>query len=181
MNSAAKVRESSTQTIAVSVPRLDEEVKQKRADRYRLLVFTEILLSFTDTDGDNIRLQKEGIAINEYVNDKLEIRSMQYFDIDVQARSYHDPTGRGWFRPSEDVPRIVRKRDLMFLERDFLARCLMIVCGLTESSAYQVMMTAHTEGMAVVGTYAFETAELYCAGLKAKGLSADIVPVEDGD
>ena len=38
MNSAAKVRESSTQTIAVSVPRLDEEVKQKRADRYRLLV-----------------------------------------------------------------------------------------------------------------------------------------------
>ena len=53
-------------------------MKQKRADRYRLLVFTEILLSFTDTDGDNIRLQKEGIAINEYVNDKLEIRSMQY-------------------------------------------------------------------------------------------------------
>ena len=34
--------------------------------------------------------------------------------------------------------RIVRKRDLMFLERDFLARCLMTVCGLTESSAYQV-------------------------------------------
>lgn len=39
-------------------------------------------------------------------------------------------------------------------------------------------MKAHTEGVAVVGTYDFETAETYCAGLKAKGLSADIIPVE---
>ncbi|CAE7465871.1 clpS [Symbiodinium natans] len=177
------VRETSTQTptFSVSVPRLQDQARQKRADRYRLLVFTEVLLSFTDTDGDNIRLQKEGVAINEYVNDRLEIRRMQYFDIDVKARSYHDPTGRGWFRSTEDVQALVRKRDLMFLERDFLARCLMTVCGLKESSAYQVMMKAHTEGTAVVGTYDFETAEMYCAGLKAKGLSADILPVEDGD
>lgn len=54
----------------------------------------------------------------------------------------------------------------------------MTVCGLSESNAYQVMMRAHQEGLAVVGTYDFETAETYCSGLKGKGLSADIVPVE---
>ncbi len=162
---------------------------------------------------------------------------MEYFDIYEQARTYHDPTGRGAFRASEDVAGLVRKRDLMFMARDFVAKSLMTVCGLTESNAYQVgpmverdgehgmeltykwfdiphlfvifwcginknlvallgckcwirlhhvtslhvfqvMMKAHTEGVAVVGTYDFETAETYCAGLKAKGLSADIIPVE---
>ena len=62
---------------------------------------------------------------------------MEYFDIDENARSYHDPTGRGWFRASENVSELVRKRDLMFIERDFVARCLMTVCALKESSAYQ--------------------------------------------
>lgn len=62
-----------------------------------------------------------------YVNDQLEIRNMQYFDIDLRARSYHDPTGRGRFRPPEDVEALVRKRDLMFLERDFLARRVLIL------------------------------------------------------
>lgn len=173
---------------------------------------------------------------------------MEYFDIYEQARTYHDPTGRGSFRASEDVAGLVRKRDLMFMARDFVAKSLMTVCGLKESNAYQVgpmaerdgehgigltylngltfgiyriiiinifgifsydginkdlatvhcvsvykcwirlhhtslhvfqvMMKAHTEGVAVVGTYDFETAETYCAGLKAKGLSADIIPVE---
>ena len=71
------------------------------------------------------------------VNDRLEIRRMEYFDIDEKARSYHDPTGRGWFRASENVSELVRKRDLMFIERDFVARCLMTVCALKESNAYQ--------------------------------------------
>ncbi|CAJ1358640.1 unnamed protein product [Effrenium voratum] len=164
--------------VAAPKATVEEETRQKRADQYRLLLFTEVLMSFTDTDGDNIRLQKEGMFVNEYVNDRLEIRRMEYFDIDEKARSYHDPTGRGWFRSSEDVAELVRKKELMFIERDFLARCLMTVCGLKESSAYQVMMQAHTEGVAVVGTYAFETAETYCAALNAKGLSAEIVPVD---
>lgn len=174
------VKESPT-VLAAPAVNVEEEVRQKRADQYRLLIFTEVLIFFTDTDGDQIRIQKDGVSVNEYVNDRLEIRSMEYFDIDEKARTYHDPTGRGAFRPSEDVQGLVRKRDLMFLERDFLARCLMTVCSLKESTAYQVMMKAHTEGMAVVGVYDFETAETYCAGLKAKGLSADIIPVDSGD
>lgn len=35
----------------------------------------------------------------------------------------------------------------------------MTICLLKEGDAYQVMMKAHKEGVAVVGTYAFETAE----------------------
>eukprot|EP00425_Heterocapsa_triquetra_P039295 CAMPEP_0195084442 /NCGR_PEP_ID=MMETSP0448-20130528/25124_1 /TAXON_ID=66468 /ORGANISM="Heterocapsa triquestra, Strain CCMP 448" /LENGTH=173 /DNA_ID=CAMNT_0040117753 /DNA_START=1 /DNA_END=522 /DNA_ORIENTATION=+ len=65
-------------------------------------------------------------------------------------------------------------------KREFVARCLMTICLLKEGDAYQVMMKAHKEGVAVVGTYKFETAEAYCEGCKAQGLSVDIIPV-DGD
>ena len=127
-------------SIAIPAARPEAEVRQKRADQYRLLIFTEILISFTDTDGDHLRIQKDGVSINEYVNDRLEIRNMEYFDIDPKTRTYHDPTGRGAFRETDDVQQLIRKRDLMFLERDFLARCLMTVCSLKESAAYQVAL-----------------------------------------
>eukprot|EP00435_Cladocopium_sp_Y103_P045773 s1743_g13.t1 len=66
-------------------------------------------------------------------------------------------------------------------KREYVARCLMTICLLKEGDAYQVMMKAHKEGVAVVGTYAFETAEAYCEGLKAQGLSVDIIPVDKDD
>lgn len=65
-------------------------------------------------------------------------------------------------------------------KREFVARCLMTVCLIKEGDAFQVMMKAHKDGVGIVGTYQFETAEAYCEGLKAKGLSVDIIPV-DGD
>uniref|UniRef100_A0A7S0ASR3 Adaptor protein ClpS core domain-containing protein n=1 Tax=Pyrodinium bahamense TaxID=73915 RepID=A0A7S0ASR3_9DINO len=64
-------------------------------------------------------------------------------------------------------------------KREFVARCLMTICLLKEKDAYQVMMKAHTEGVAVVGTYQFETAEAYCEGLKTKGLTVDIIAADD--
>eukprot|EP00931_Biecheleriopsis_adriatica_P078670 TRINITY_DN52097_c0_g1_i1.p1 TRINITY_DN52097_c0_g1~~TRINITY_DN52097_c0_g1_i1.p1 ORF type:complete len:197 (-),score=36.32 TRINITY_DN52097_c0_g1_i1:46-588(-) len=66
-------------------------------------------------------------------------------------------------------------------KREFVARCLMTICLLKEGDAYQVMMKAHKEGVAVVGTYSFETAEAYCEGLKTQGLSVDILPVDKDD
>jgi len=63
-------------------------------------------------------------------------------------------------------------------KREFVARCLMTICLLKESDAYQVMMKAHKDGVAIIGTYQFETAEAYCEGLKAKGLTVDIIPLE---
>merc|ERR1712007_113508 len=136
---------------------------------------------FTDTDGDHIQIQKDGICINEYVNGSLTVRNMVFFDIDVRARKYRDRGGHGYFRVGEDLQELVRKRDAMFIEREYVARCLMTVCLLKEADAYQVMMKAHADGVAVVGTYLFETAETYCARLKAKGLSANIIPVDNAD
>ncbi|CAK0799169.1 unnamed protein product, partial [Prorocentrum cordatum] len=66
-------------------------------------------------------------------------------------------------------------------KREYVSRCLMLVCSLAERDAYRTMMTAHTEGSAVVGTYSFELADLYCGSLKEKNISADIIPVDDGD
>lgn len=63
-------------------------------------------------------------------------------------------------------------------KREFVARCLMTICLLKESDSYRVMMKAHTDGVAVVGTYAFETAEAYCEGLRVKGLTVDISAVD---
>lgn len=63
-------------------------------------------------------------------------------------------------------------------KREFVARCLMTICLLKESDSYQVMMKAHKEGVAIIGVYQFETAEAYCEGLKAKGLTVDIIPLE---
>lgn len=76
---------------------------------------------------------------------------MEYFDIYEQARTYHDPTGRGSFRASEDVAGLVRKRDLMFMARDFVAKSLMTVCGLKESNAYQVGPMAERDGEHGIG------------------------------
>mmetsp|Transcript_6877 Transcript_6877/g.14180 ORF Transcript_6877/g.14180 Transcript_6877/m.14180 type:complete len:263 (-) Transcript_6877:90-878(-) len=179
---ALPVREASVKT-AVAIPgaKAEEETRQRRADQYRLLLFSELTISFTDTDGDHIRIQKDGVCINEYVNGSLDVRNMAYFRIDASARTYRDPGGHGRFRAEENVQELVRKRDLMFMDREFVARCLITVCLLKEADAYQVMMKAHTDGFAVVGTYQFETAEAYCEGLKAKGLSADIIPVDNSE
>eukprot|EP00568_Trieres_chinensis_P007115 CAMPEP_0183307008 /NCGR_PEP_ID=MMETSP0160_2-20130417/15426_1 /TAXON_ID=2839 ORGANISM="Odontella Sinensis, Strain Grunow 1884" /NCGR_SAMPLE_ID=MMETSP0160_2 /ASSEMBLY_ACC=CAM_ASM_000250 /LENGTH=147 /DNA_ID=CAMNT_0025470499 /DNA_START=296 /DNA_END=740 /DNA_ORIENTATION=+ len=64
--------------------------------------------------------------------------------------------------------------------REFVARCLVQIVGLTEFDAYQTMMHAHQNGIAVVGRYVYERAELYHDGLKENGIICDLVPVEEG-
>eukprot|EP00521_Asterionellopsis_glacialis_P000908 CAMPEP_0195263384 /NCGR_PEP_ID=MMETSP0706-20130129/10279_1 /TAXON_ID=33640 /ORGANISM="Asterionellopsis glacialis, Strain CCMP134" /LENGTH=110 /DNA_ID=CAMNT_0040317567 /DNA_START=331 /DNA_END=663 /DNA_ORIENTATION=+ len=64
-------------------------------------------------------------------------------------------------------------------KREFVARCLTEITGLSDSSAYQVMMQAHNFGLATVGRYAFEMAELYYEQLREQGLSVDMIPVDD--
>merc|ERR1712085_40111 len=58
-------------------------------------------------------------------------------------------------------------------KREFVAKCLMVICLLKEGDAYEVMMKAHREGVGVVGTYNYEKAEAYCEGLKAKDSNGD--------
>ncbi|GMI23075.1 hypothetical protein TrCOL_g8135 [Triparma columacea] len=64
-------------------------------------------------------------------------------------------------------------------KREYVARCLMETCGLSEGQAFQIMMNAHQNGAAVVGTYAFEQAELYYQSLRGAGLTVDMVKVGD--
>jgi ATP-dependent Clp protease adaptor protein ClpS len=64
-------------------------------------------------------------------------------------------------------------------KREFVAMCLSKIAGLTDGQAYQVMMQAHKQGVAIVGRYDLERAELYRNSFSENGLSSDMIPVED--
>lgn len=63
--------------------------------------------------------------------------------------------------------------------REHVARSLVQVTGLSEMQAYQTMMQAHQNGIAVVGRWVYEVAEMYHDALKNKGIVCDIVPVDE--
>lgn len=55
---------------------------------------------------------------------------------------------------------------------------LEVVNSLTQPQAVEIMMEAHTNGIALVITCVQEHAEFYCEGLKSKGLTSTIEPDE---
>jgi ATP-dependent Clp protease adaptor protein ClpS len=63
--------------------------------------------------------------------------------------------------------------------REHVSRSLVQITGLTELMAYQTMMQAHQNGIAAVGRWCFEIAEMYNERLKENGIVSDIVPVEE--
>lgn len=63
--------------------------------------------------------------------------------------------------------------------REHVARALVQVTGMSEIGAYQTMMTAHQNGIAVVGRWVYEVAEMYHDALKKNGIVCDLVPVEE--
>jgi ATP-dependent Clp protease adaptor protein ClpS len=62
--------------------------------------------------------------------------------------------------------------------REHVARCLVRVIGLSETAAYNTMMQAHQHGIAVVGAWVFERAEMYYEALKQSGIICDLNPVD---
>eukprot|EP00611_Tribonema_gayanum_P023240 TRINITY_DN484_c0_g1_i1.p2 TRINITY_DN484_c0_g1~~TRINITY_DN484_c0_g1_i1.p2 ORF type:complete len:259 (-),score=75.35 TRINITY_DN484_c0_g1_i1:731-1507(-) len=62
--------------------------------------------------------------------------------------------------------------------REYVARALVQVTGVTESNAYEIMISAHTNGMSLVGIWHSELAELYSDQLKSRGLISEIFPVD---
>lgn len=52
------------------------------------------------------------------------------------------------------------------------------VAGMTQPQAVNIMMEAHTNGLALVITCALEHAEFYCQTLKSHGLTSTIEPDE---
>lgn len=63
--------------------------------------------------------------------------------------------------------------------REHVARSLVQVTGMSEMDAYQTMMQAHLNGLATVGRYIYEVAEMFHDALKKNGIVCDIVPVEE--
>jgi ATP-dependent Clp protease adaptor protein ClpS len=63
--------------------------------------------------------------------------------------------------------------------REHVARALVQVTGMSENGAYQTMMQAHQNGIAVVGRWVYEIAEMYHDALKKNGIVCDLVPVEE--
>lgn len=63
--------------------------------------------------------------------------------------------------------------------REHVARSLVQVTGMPEMDAYQTMMQAHQNGIAVVGRWVYEVAEMYHDALKKNGIVCDIVPVDE--
>lgn len=63
--------------------------------------------------------------------------------------------------------------------REHVARSLVQVTGLSELQAYQTMMQAHHNGIAVVGRWVYEVAEMFHDALKKKGIVCDIIPVDE--
>jgi len=64
-------------------------------------------------------------------------------------------------------------------KREFVAMCLSKIVGLSDGQAYQVMMQAHQNGLAVVGRFDLERAELYRDQLRDHALVVDMIPVEE--
>lgn len=63
--------------------------------------------------------------------------------------------------------------------REHVARSLVEVTGMSEMLAYQTMMQAHQNGIAVVGRWPYEVAEMYHDALRKNGIVCDLVPVEE--
>ena len=90
-------------------------------------------------------------------------------DADVDARDDSD-RDRGW---------LVRLYNDPMNKREFVAKCLTEITGLGDGEAYGVMMKAHQTGIAVIGNYHRELAELHKARLSGEGLFVDMVPADD--
>lgn len=60
--------------------------------------------------------------------------------------------------------------------REHVARSLVQITGLSEANAYSTMMQAHQNGMAVVGQWVYEIAEMYHDRLRDNGIICDLVP-----
>ncbi|KAL3772486.1 hypothetical protein ACHAWU_000048 [Discostella pseudostelligera] len=86
---------------------------------------------------------------------------------DTQSDASKD---RGW---------LVRLYNDPMNKREFVSRCLMEICGLGDGQAYSVMMQAHQNGIAVIGNYPRELAEMYKVKLSGEGLFVDMVPADD--
>ena len=98
------------------------------------------------------------------------VKKEQKKAIDENDTDEQDDKDRGW---------LVRLYNDPMNKREFVARALTEICSLDDGAAYNVMMKAHQIGIAVIGNYHREMAELYKMRLTGEGLLIDMVPADD--
>jgi ATP-dependent Clp protease adaptor protein ClpS len=88
-------------------------------------------------------------------------------------------------KPSTDTVRRLAPRYRVLLHNDdfnsmehVVETLLKTIPNLTQPQAIDIMMEAHTNGLALVITCALEHAEFYCETLQAHGLTSTIEPAE---
>jgi ATP-dependent Clp protease adaptor protein ClpS len=84
-------------------------------------------------------------------------------------------------RPSASAKIAPRYRVLLhnddYNSMEYVVQCLLeVVNVLTQPQAVEIMMEAHTNGVALVTTCVKEHAEFYAEGLCSKGLTSTIEP-----
>ena len=62
--------------------------------------------------------------------------------------------------------------------REYVARCLVQVVGLSEDKAFDTMMAAHSYGIAVVGKYVTPTAQTLAERLCVSGVRAEAIQIK---
>ena len=88
-------------------------------------------------------------------------------------------------KPAVDTVRKIAPRYRVLLHNDtfnsmehVVKTLIETIPGMTQPQAVDIMMEAHTNGMALVITCTQEHAEFYCEALKGAGLTSTIEPDE---
>lgn len=78
--------------------------------------FLEVVseVSFTDTDGDVVKMKREGSHVAQYLNGELLIENLTFLKVDKKARTYLNDSIHGTFGQDEDLDSIIALRDALF-------------------------------------------------------------------
>jgi ATP-dependent Clp protease adapter protein ClpS len=113
-------------------------------------------------------IEKEGVKTGPAVLDRPE--TIQKERVDDPTKQRKSQGGEAWE---------VRIYNDGMNTREHVARSLVQVTSISEFCAYQTMMQAHQNGIAVVGRWCYEVAEMYHEALKKNGIVCDLVQVDE--
>lgn len=161
-------------TTTANAPVLGDYLRQRispnHVDPFHMTTSTTTMASFvptaekrvtwtmSSTDGGTTVIERPETVEKRKVKDEDKVQKDEKgYESGWEVRLYNDPMNK----------------------REFVARCLSEICGLSDGAAYDTMMQAHLNGRAVIGRYIYERAEMYYVSLQDHGLSVDMVPVDN--
>ncbi len=108
---------------------------------------------------------------------KILLSSPRRSPVSTEVLERRDPASQTIRKPAPRYRVLLHNDDFNAME--YVVQTLMqTVAGLTQPQAVDIMMEAHTNGLALVITCALEHAEFYCETLNNHGLTSTIEPDE---